>query len=216
MSRAIGNVCAVRDKLPSVSALIDDVGLAMGGNALERHRLAKRSTLLRCSPLPLLFRQPSPAIISSTANRKLGRLHCFGTTSLHGSALWRSAALPGHDHPCRTLATGRGFAEPTSAGSHCHEIGGMTSISSGEIIYNQSVGWPRNRPSVTRPPSERLDQAAPTFPAQTKAGRALHGGLFRAIESTTSFAIVVFSTPHRSDILRSPTESRHNFFRGAV
>lgn len=124
------------------------------------------STLLRCSPLPLLFRQPSPAIMSSTANRKLGRLHCFRTTPLPGSALWRSAALPGHDHPCRTLATGRGFADPTSAGSHCHEAGGMTSISS-------SVGWPRDRPSVTRPPSERLDQAAPTFPAQAKAGIAL-------------------------------------------
>lgn len=48
----------------------------------------------------------------------------------------------------------------------------MTSISSGEIIYNQSVGWPRDRPWVTRPPSERLDRAAPTFPAQAKAGGA--------------------------------------------
>lgn len=57
---------------------------------------------------------------------------------------WRSAALPGHNHPCRTPATSRGFAERTSAGSHCHEGGGMTSISSGEIIYNQSVGWPRD------------------------------------------------------------------------
>lgn len=76
----------------------------------------------------------------------------------------------------------------------------MTSNSSGEIIYNRSVGWPRDRPWVTRPPSERLDRAAPTFPAQAKAGRALHGGLFQAIESTSSFAIVVFSTPDRSDI----------------
>lgn len=42
---------------------------------------------VRCSPLPLLFRQSSPAITSSTANRKLGRLHCFGATSLLGSAL---------------------------------------------------------------------------------------------------------------------------------
>lgn len=76
----------------------------------------------------------------------------------------------------------------------------MTSISSSEIICNQSVGWPRERPWVTRPPSERLDRAALTFPAQAKAGRASHGGLFQAIESTSSFAIVVFSTPDRSDI----------------
>lgn len=75
----------------------------------------------------------------------------------------------------------------------------MTSISSGEIIYNQSVGWPRDRPSVTRPPSERFDRAAPTFPAQAKAGRALHGGLFQH-RIPSSFAIVVFSTPDRNDI----------------
>lgn len=30
-----------RDKLPSVSAFIDDARLAMGGNVLERHRLLK-------------------------------------------------------------------------------------------------------------------------------------------------------------------------------
>lgn len=83
----------------------------------------------------------------------------------------------------------------------------MTSISS-------SVGWPRDRPSVTRPPSECLDQAA--RPSRHKLRQALHCGLFQAIESTTSFAIVVFYTPDRSDILRSPTESRRNFFRGAV
>lgn len=87
----------------------------------------------------------------------------------------------------------------------------MTSISSGEIIHNQSVGWPRDRPWVTRPPSERLDRRPRPSPAQAKAGRALHGGLFQAIESTSSFAIVVFSTPDRSDLLCSPTERRHNF-----
>lgn len=112
----------------------------------------------------------------------------------------RRDCLDADKHLCRTSAIGRGFAERISAGSHCHEAGGMTSISSGEIICNQSVGWPRERPWVTRPPSERLDRAAPTFPAQAKAGRASHGGLFQAIESTSSFAIVVFSTPDRSDI----------------
>lgn len=53
----LGRVCAFairkaakwavtgRDKLASVSALIDDVRLAMGGNVLERHRLTKRSAV---------------------------------------------------------------------------------------------------------------------------------------------------------------------------
>ncbi|MBR0721792.1 hypothetical protein [Bradyrhizobium manausense] len=33
-----------REKLPSVSAFIDDVRLAMGGNVMERHRLLQKLT----------------------------------------------------------------------------------------------------------------------------------------------------------------------------
>lgn len=90
----------------------------------------------------------------------------------------------------------------------------MTSISSGEIIYNQGVGWPRDRPSVTRPPSERFDRAAPTFPAQAKAGRALHGGLLQAIESPLP-SLLLFSQ-RLTATTSSTNDIRHNFSEHAV
>ena len=46
------------------------------------------------------------------------------------------------------------------------------------------------------------------------SGGASHRGLFKATESTFSFAFVSFSSPERSDILCSTTDIRHDFFRG--